>query len=210
METAIRKAYRSPMYGIFRKAKERVGFPTQKPVLLMERIIELTTDEGDWVVDPFCGSGTTLVAAKSLDRNSIGIDISEDAIKMAQSRLENPTITKSPLLQKGRDSYSQHSSEAAIHLSGIQYTPVHRNKGIDGLLKEDIDGTPVFVRVQRGYESTGQTASALRKATVGKGDCRLVVVATHPDLIEYGELPGVIVIPSTVFSLNYWMNSHKT
>ena len=191
------------------KAKERVGFPTQKPVLLMKQIIELTTDEGDWVVDPFCGSGTTLVAAKSLNRNSIGIDVSDDAIKITQNRLENLVITKSSLLQKGRDSYNQHSREAAIHLSGIQYTPVHRNKGIDCLLKEDMDGLPVFVRVQRGHESIGQAASALRRAVVGKGDCRLVVIATHPDLIEYDELPDISVIPSTRFSLIHWMNNHK-
>ncbi|MEM9523450.1 MAG: DNA methyltransferase, partial [Pseudomonadota bacterium] len=61
------------------KAKERVGYPTQKPVLLLQRIIELTTEPGDVVLDPFCGSGTTLVAAQTLQRNAIGIDISEDA-----------------------------------------------------------------------------------------------------------------------------------
>ena len=191
------------------KAKERVGFPTQKPILLMKQIIELVTDEGDLVVDPFCGSGTTLVAAKLLSRNSIGIDISEDAIKLTLSRLENPVITESPLVQKGRASYNQHSSEAAMHLSDVQYTPVHRNKGIDGLLKDDIGGIPAFVRVQREDESIGQTALALRRAAAGKGDCKLIVIATHPDLIEYDELLDVTVIPSTAFSLSRWMNNHR-
>ena len=191
------------------KAKERVGFPTQKPIVLMKRIIELVTDEGDLVVDPFCGSGTTLVAAKLLSRNSIGIDISEDAIKLTLSRLENPVVTESPLVQKGRASYNQHSSEAAMHLYDIQYTPVHRNKGIDGLLKDDIGGIPTFVRVQREDESIGQTALALRRATASKGDCKLIVIATHPELIEYDELPDVTVIPSTAFSLSRWMNNHR-
>ncbi|HJT33449.1 MAG TPA: site-specific DNA-methyltransferase, partial [Pirellulales bacterium] len=50
------------------KAKERTGYPTQKPLSLLERIITLTTNEGDCVLDPFCGSGTTLVAARSLRR----------------------------------------------------------------------------------------------------------------------------------------------
>src|SRR5699024_9228610 len=45
------------------KAKERTGYPTQKPILLLEQIIKIATDEGDTVLDPFCGSGTTLVAA---------------------------------------------------------------------------------------------------------------------------------------------------
>ena len=110
------------------KARERVGYPTQKPILLMRRIVELVTDEGDLVVDPFCGSGSTLVAAKSLNRDSIGIDISESAIKLTQDRLSNPTITESSLLRKGRDSYDLHSSEAATHLFGIEYTPIHRKQ----------------------------------------------------------------------------------
>lgn len=49
------------------KAKERVGYPTQKPILLLERIIEISTDENDVVLDPFCGSGTTLVASKTYE-----------------------------------------------------------------------------------------------------------------------------------------------
>lgn len=48
------------------KARERTGYPTQKPVELLEKIIKISTDEGDSVFDPFCGSGTTLVAAKIL------------------------------------------------------------------------------------------------------------------------------------------------
>ena len=54
------------------KAKERVGYPTQKPILLLEQILRLVTDEGDFVIDPFAGSGTTLAAAKMLKRNLSG------------------------------------------------------------------------------------------------------------------------------------------
>jgi site-specific DNA-methyltransferase (adenine-specific) len=57
------------------KAKERTGYPTQKPVLLLNQIINIVTDEGDMVLDPFCGSGTTCVSAKHLKRNYLGIDI---------------------------------------------------------------------------------------------------------------------------------------
>ncbi len=53
------------------KAKERVGYPTQKPLILLERIINLITNENDTVLDPFCGSGTTCVASKLLNRNYI-------------------------------------------------------------------------------------------------------------------------------------------
>ena len=55
------------------KARERVGYPTQKPILLLERIIRLLSAPGDLVVDPCCGSGTTLVAARLEGRRAIGI-----------------------------------------------------------------------------------------------------------------------------------------
>ena len=68
------------------KAKERTGYPTQKPLLLLERIISIVTNENDVVLDPFLGSGTTVVAAKLLKRRYIGFDISEDAISLAKRK----------------------------------------------------------------------------------------------------------------------------
>lgn len=65
------------------KAKERVNYPTQKPIELLEQIIKLTTDEGDLVFDGFMGSGTTLVAAKLLNRHYIGCDISYDGYTLS-------------------------------------------------------------------------------------------------------------------------------
>lgn len=53
---------------------ERIGYPTQKPLALLERIIKMTTNEGDTVLDPFVGGGTTVAAADRLQRNWIGID----------------------------------------------------------------------------------------------------------------------------------------
>jgi len=69
-------------------AKERVGYPTQKPEALLERIIKASSDEGDVVADFFCGSGTTLVVAQRLNRKWIGIDLSPAAIKLAEERLK--------------------------------------------------------------------------------------------------------------------------
>ena len=68
------------------KAKERVGYPTQKPLLLLERIIELVTHKGAIVLDPFCGSGTTCVAAKLLGRKYIGIDKLQEAVDLTYPR----------------------------------------------------------------------------------------------------------------------------
>ena len=67
-------------------AKERVGYPTQKPETLLTRIIRSSSDAGDVVLDPFCGSGTTCKSAKALERSYIGIDVSEDACSTARDR----------------------------------------------------------------------------------------------------------------------------
>ena len=72
------------------QAKERLGYPTQKPVSLLERIIKASTNEGDRVLDPFCGCATTIEAAHELKREWIGIDIAIHAIKrVAKVRLED-------------------------------------------------------------------------------------------------------------------------
>ena len=75
----------SPMNAM---AKERLGYPTQKPLALLRRIIQASSSEGDTVLDPFCGCGTTLHAAQSLGREWIGIDICVNACKVIEQRLE--------------------------------------------------------------------------------------------------------------------------
>jgi DNA modification methylase len=70
------------------QSKERIGYPTQKPLALMDRIIKTFSNEGDVVLDAFCGGGTTLVAAQRLKRKFIGIDNSAMAIHIASLRLE--------------------------------------------------------------------------------------------------------------------------
>ncbi|MBN2209203.1 MAG: restriction endonuclease [Candidatus Coatesbacteria bacterium] len=70
-------------------AKERLGYPTQKPESLLERIIEASSREGDLVLDPFCGCGTTIAVAQRLNRRWIGIDITHLAVTLVKHRLEN-------------------------------------------------------------------------------------------------------------------------
>ena len=67
-------------------AHERVGWPTQKPLALLRLLIDAACPPGGSVLDPFCGSGTTLVAASENGRPAIGIDVNPDAIQIAQSR----------------------------------------------------------------------------------------------------------------------------
>jgi DNA modification methylase len=68
-------------------AQERLGYPTQKPVALLERIIQASSKIGDTVLDPFCGCGTAIVAAQKLERRWIGIDITHLAIGLIRHRL---------------------------------------------------------------------------------------------------------------------------
>ncbi len=71
------------------QSKERTGYPTQKPLALLERIIKASSNEGDVVLDPFCGCATTCIAAERLDRQWIGIDLSELAVKLVEQRARN-------------------------------------------------------------------------------------------------------------------------
>ena len=70
-----------------RIARERTGYPTQKPLALMERIIKASSNRGDIVFDPFCGCATTCVASEHLQRQWIGIDISTIAYELVNDRL---------------------------------------------------------------------------------------------------------------------------
>lgn len=71
------------------QARERLGYPTQKPEALLERIIKASSNEGDLVLDPFCGCGTTIAAAQRLNRRWIGIDVTHLAITLIKSRLHD-------------------------------------------------------------------------------------------------------------------------
>ena len=158
------------------KAKERVGYPTQKPILLLERIISISTDVGDLVLDPFCGSGTTLVAAKILDRKFIGIDISNEAIQLAKSRISQPIKTKSALLEKGRNAYLNQDSQILSWLESIDCQPVQRNKGIDGFLRINGMVKPIPVKIQREGESFTVARKRLISAAKKNGYERKILI----------------------------------
>ncbi|TAX71829.1 site-specific DNA-methyltransferase [Rhizobium leguminosarum] len=76
------------------QAKERLGYPTQKPVKLLDRILQASTMPGDTVLDPFCGCGTTIAAAEGIGRNWVGIDVAFHAIKVIEDRIrgQNPSV----------------------------------------------------------------------------------------------------------------------
>ena len=179
------------------KAKERVGYPTQKPVILLEQIIKLVTDEGDIVVDPFAGSGTTLVAAKILNRKYLGMDISSDAVLIAEKRLETLIKTDSFLLKKGKAAYQNLSENQLAILKSINAMPVQRNSGIDGILSEYLDGKPVSVKIQKEEETLDEAINKLIKSSRTKKCEYMILIRTHTDyinVIDFNRIPQVVII----------------
>ena len=161
------------------KANERVGYPTQKPVLLLERIIEISTDENDIVLDPFCGSGTTLVAAKLIGRRFIGMDISNEACNIAQERIESPIKTISNLLDKGVSSYITKTPMESKILASLEAIPVQRNSGIDGFLRMHQGGQPIPLKIQASYESIQEAEEKLVHAATKRNCKYMILVRTH-------------------------------
>jgi site-specific DNA-methyltransferase (adenine-specific) len=161
------------------KATERTGYPTQKPILLLEQVIKISTDENDIILDPFCGSGTTLVAAKLLNRQFIGIDILDTAMQLSQSRLDKPIKTESLLLIKGQDDYLQKTEEELNILKSLGAIPVQRNNGIDGFLNDNYLGRPVAIKIQKPYETLNEAKEMLIKASLTKGCIIKLLIQTN-------------------------------
>lgn len=162
------------------KAKERCGYPTQKPIVLLERIIGLCTEPGDSVLDPFCGSGTTLVASKLLNRKYIGIDQSIEATNLCNQRLETPTKTLSKLLIKGRDSYENLDDKTNQILKKINAYPVQRNKGIDGFFKLQDSIQPIPIRVVRDNETEQEASLLLFNSCKSQNFKKMILISLNP------------------------------
>jgi site-specific DNA-methyltransferase (adenine-specific) len=195
------------------KAKERTGYPTQKPILLLERIIEISTDKDDVILDPFCGSGTTLVAAKLLERDYIGIDISSDAVQLSKNRLLEPIKSKSYLLALGEESYLEKSDYERTILKSLNAVPVERNNGIDGFLKFYINDSPVSIRIQKDDEDLESAKQKLIKASQSKKCKVMILVRTHQRserLFSLGlDDSSVIIIDSYDLIIDKWLQQQQ-
>src|ERR1039457_5525338 len=131
------------------QAQERLGYPTQKPLALLERIISASSNPGDLVLDPFCGCGTTIDAAEKLGRKWIGIDITQLATSLIKNRLRGtygekieivtvgePTTPNEAFIRAEQDKW--HFQLWALGLVGAR--PVEQKKGAD----HGIDGKILF------------------------------------------------------------------
>ncbi len=139
------------------KSKERIGYPTQKPEALLERIIKASSNPGDIVLDAFCGGGTTPAVARRLGRKFIGIDQSVRAIAVSNARLERQTDllindiyevkTKAYDYDKLRnmDSFKFESLMVELY-GGIPNTKQRSDGGKDGVIKIDGETLPIQVK----------------------------------------------------------------
>jgi len=135
-------------------ANERIGYPTQKPLALLERIIKASSNEGDVVMDPFMGGGTTIVMASRLGRQFIGIDQSIAAVDVTDKRLQSDGLysQKDKHYEIEKYYYSEEDLKAVPHFEfekwiiskfgGIPNTKQTGDYGIDGLK----DGVPIQVK----------------------------------------------------------------
>ncbi len=154
---------------------QRLGYPTQKPIALLDRIITSTTNEGDLILDPFCGCGTALVAAQKLDRKWIGIDVTYLSIAVMRARLKDTfgladvEVIGQPTEVEGARQLAQ-SPEGryqfqwwalglidAQPLGGVERKGADR--GIDGRITftgQDKKLESVLVSVKSGHVNSGQ------------------------------------------------------
>ncbi len=154
------------------QSAERLGYPTQKPLELLERIIQASSNEGDVVLDPFCGCGTAVHAAQSLKREWIGIDITHLAISLIEKRMRDafPNITfevyGTPTDYDGaknlaeRDKYQfQWWACSLVNAQPFQGKKKGSDTGIDGLIffQDDNSGAKKIIVSVKGGEHVSVT-----------------------------------------------------
>ncbi|MGE0083993.1 MAG: DNA methyltransferase [Desulfococcaceae bacterium] len=202
------------------QADERLGYPTQKPKALLERIIKASSNEGDVVLDAFCGCGTTVDTAEGLKRQWIGIDISPIAVNLIQKRLKN---TYGKALSKYEVRGVPKDEQSAIKLweqnpfafqdwwitefgaFSATYSGKGADKGVDGIAKYLIDSSNNTIKAAfqvKGGKVQSKDIDALLGAMV-KHKCELGVFLTIKEptkpMLETIATSGIIETPGYKF-----------
>ena len=178
-------------------AAEKLGYPTQKPLALLERIIESSSSEGDLVLDPFCGCGTAVHAAQTLKREWIGIDITHLAISLIEKRMKDafpnisfqvhgtPTDLDGARNLAERDKYQfQWWACSLVNAQPFQGKKKGSDGGIDGLIffQDDEKGAKKIIVSVKGGEHVSVTMVKDLIATVEreKAAIGLFITLTEP------------------------------
>ena len=160
--------------------KEYMGYPTQKPVALLDRIIKASSNKGDLILDPFCGCGTALFSAQKNERRWIGIDISATACKLMKERLKRECGINARMIRgdvdinyvKKLNPYDFQNWAVVDKFGGNVSRTKSGDKGIDGYTSQLYGGYPI--QVKQGTSGVGrpvvqQFESAIRLAKKSKG-----------------------------------------
>ncbi len=185
-------------------AKERLGYPTQKPEALLERIISASSNEGDVVLDPFCGCGTAIAVAERLNRRWIGIDITHLAISLMKSRLRDAFGDEVSEKYRVIGSPQDVESARALSLEGgntgryqfeywalglVEARPAHDRRkgadsGIDGIINFFDDGSgkarSIVVQVKSGHVNRGVIATLKGDMDREKAEMALLITLEPP------------------------------
>ena len=180
------------------RAQERLGYPTQKPEALLERIITASSNKGDTVLDPFCGCGTTIAVAQRLERRWIGIDITHLAISLMKHRLKTAfgdnvkyKVIGEPIDAAGAQQIAQDDPYQfqfwALGLVGAR--PVEQkkgaDKGIDGRLyfHEEIPARStkqIIISVKAGHTSSNHVRDLRGVLDREKAQIGVLITMEHP------------------------------
>jgi len=186
------------------QAAERLGYPTQKPLALLERIINASSNPGDLVLDPFCGCGTAVHAAQKLGRDWIGIDITHLAINLIEKRLKSafPSITFEVFgtpkdFDGAKDLAERNKYEFQWWACALVNAQPYKGKkkgadtGIDGIIyfQDDKGEAKKIIVSVKGGESVTRTMIADLKNTVEREKAEIglfvtLVPPTKPMIIE--------------------------
>ena len=192
---------------------EVLGYPTQKPVALLERIISLSSDAGDIVLDPFCGCGTTIHAAHKLERQWIGIDVTYLAINLIKRRLRDAFGEELEFVEKGSPTDLSGARQLAENdkfqfqhwvLSLINARPAKEgegkgaDRGVDGLLYYyETERKDVISRIQEGAAASLRTDPVHREKIIvqvkGGGVSRSDVATLLGDVNNQKAAAGVVI-----------------
>ena len=180
-------------------AKESLGYPTQKPEALLERIIQASSNEGDVILDPFCGCGTAISVAERLHRNWIGIDLTHLAVTLMKHRLQDSfgkdlepyEVVGDPKHLSGADALAQEDryqfewwALGLVEAQPAQDKKKGADKGIDGLIyfidnaKGEIK--KVLVQVKSGHVKSGDVRDLRGTLEREEGAIGLFVTLEEP------------------------------
>ena len=181
------------------QAKERLGYPTQKPEALLERIINASSNEGDVVLDPFCGCGTAIAAAERLNRNWIGIDVTHIAITLIRHRLRDSfgeelrpyTVLGDPKDLPSASSLAQNDryqfewwALGLVDARPAQDKRKGADSGVDGYINFFDDGSGkakrVIVQVKSGHVQRNQIATLKGDMEREKAEIGLFITLEPP------------------------------